>query len=196
VRGGVIIAVRGEESDGAGHKTVHKSDGNCANEANAKMAARKGRLQLRRVLCRLLLDQHSQTQRKKEREDLSCAAHAVRSFMLGWKYLTVGLVCRRDAGAGVVEGERANGELSQIECQPRPYHELPASVTAQHAATLWRPLEETSGRRRSKHLNEMTNRDHIYRTSNFVHGGMDEFDTKRHRRAVRVSSWKELRERR
>ena len=62
-----------------------------------------------------------------------------------------GLVCGRYVGAGVVEGERANGSIVsledclEIECQPVPRCELPARGAGQYAATLWRPLETASG---------------------------------------------------
>jgi hypothetical protein len=62
-----------------------------------------------------------------------------------------GLVCRRDVGAGVVEGQRTNSGVVRledglkVERQPVPGRELPARGTCQYAATLWRPLGETSG---------------------------------------------------
>ena len=64
-----------------------------------------------------------------------------------------GLVRGRDVGAGVVEGERADGSIVsledglEIECQPVPRCELPTRGTGQYAATLWRPLEAASARR-------------------------------------------------
>ena len=63
-----------------------------------------------------------------------------------------GLVCGRNVGAGMVEGERADGSIVgledclEIECQPVPCCELPTRGTGQYPATFWRPLEATSGR--------------------------------------------------
>jgi hypothetical protein len=52
----------------------------------------------------------------------------------------------------VVEGKRTDGSIVgledclKIECQPIPCCELPTRGTGQYPATLWRPLEATSGR--------------------------------------------------
>ena len=64
-----------------------------------------------------------------------------------------GLICGRDVGASMVEREGADGSIVsledclKIECQPVPRSKLPTCGAGQYAATLWRPLEATSGRR-------------------------------------------------
>ena len=61
-----------------------------------------------------------------------------------------GLVCGRDIGASMVEGECADGGIVglqyrlKIERQPVPCCKLPTRGTGQYAATLWRPLKATS----------------------------------------------------
>ena len=63
-----------------------------------------------------------------------------------------GLVCGRDVGASMVEGECTDGgivglqDCLEIERQPVPCCKLPTRGTGQYAATLWRPLEATSGK--------------------------------------------------
>ncbi len=63
-----------------------------------------------------------------------------------------GLVCGRDVGAGVIEGECTDGGIVclqdrlKIECQPVPCRELPTRRTGKYAAALGRPLEATSDR--------------------------------------------------
>jgi hypothetical protein len=63
-----------------------------------------------------------------------------------------GLVCGRDIGASMVEGECADGgivglqDCLEIERQPVPCCKLPTRGTGQYAAALWRPLKATSGK--------------------------------------------------
>ena len=63
-----------------------------------------------------------------------------------------GLVCRRDIGASMVEGECANGcivglqDCLEIERQPVPCCKLATRGSGQYAATLWRPLKAKSGK--------------------------------------------------
>ena len=58
-----------------------------------------------------------------------------------------GLVCGRDVGASMVEGQCSDGGIVglqdrlEIERQPVPCCELPTCRTGQYAATLWRPLK-------------------------------------------------------
>jgi hypothetical protein len=60
-----------------------------------------------------------------------------------------GLVHGRDVGAGVVEGQRANGGVVRlgncfkVERQPVPSCEFPTCGPGQDPATLWRPLGAT-----------------------------------------------------
>ena len=62
-----------------------------------------------------------------------------------------GLVCGRDIGASMVEGECADGGIVglqnclEIERQTVPCCKLPTRGTGQYAATLRRPLKATSG---------------------------------------------------
>ena len=72
------------------------------------------------------------------------------------------LVCGRDVGAGVVEGQRADGGIVRlqdgfkVERQPVPSREFPARGTGQYAATLWRPLGSDIrwGNRPTTHISE------------------------------------------
>ena len=63
-----------------------------------------------------------------------------------------GLVCGRDIGAGMVEGECADGSIVglqdclEIERQTVPRCKLPTRGTGQYAATLWSPLKAISGK--------------------------------------------------
>ena len=63
-----------------------------------------------------------------------------------------GLVCGRDIGPSMVEGECADGgivrlqDCLEIERQPVPCCKLPTRGTGQYPATLWRPLKVTSGK--------------------------------------------------
>ena len=110
------------------------------------------------------------------------------------------LVCGRDVGAGMVEGQRADGGIVRlqdgfkVERQPVPSREFPTRGTGQYAATLWRSLGATLGREqtdetRTKCMNCDGNHG-IHRSSNFVLGRVDNCCAERCRGVVCVGLWR------
>ena len=108
-----------------------------------------------------------------------------------------GLVRRRDVGAGVVEGERADGGVVRlenglkVEREAVPRCELPARRARQYAATLRCPLRVTLVKCGARYNRGTTNGDCVHWTSDFVRGRVDELCTERCRGIVRVGFWRE-----